>query len=720
MVPGRKIIMNIQIDKDNTRFLLTNDVMSYGFTLMETGLPVNLYWGAPLFCPDDMPTPEQRQVYRHRSMADVTAFYRELSVFGGKFFDESALKFTFPDGIRASDFRFTGFEKGDDSLVLSFRDAMHPLVLKLRYKLYKEVLVRSCSFINEGNAGIGVENFASATWHLPGDVTDWRVTHLAGHWGKEAMPCHEKLTPGKFTIESRTGITGPYHIPFFAMDDGSANEFSGRVFFGSVLWSGNWKIVFERDCYERGNISGGINDFDSRFTLKPGETFDTPDFVAGFTPDGFGEMSRILHRWQDDSLLPSGVAHKELPMLTNTWGSLALNVNEKNVIETARTAARIGSELFVIDDGWQHALGDWYPDPVKFPNGLRPVIEEVAKLGMTFGLWIEPEAFEIKSNLYKEHPEWAMAYPGCEPDVRYRGDADRHSMMLNLANPEVADYLYTSIHKLVAETGLSYLKLDMNTFFSSPGGAERIWIDYAHNLDWIFQTLAKDFPSLLMENCASGAGRTSLQMTRSFGRINRSDNQDALDILKLHEGFTYMNMPRMAGGACHISDTMRHVNNRTTPLKFQAYCGMLGSLACGKPLGKCSDEEIAEIRSYVDLYKKLRPVIHNGDFYRLASAFEHPYAIYEYVAKDRSEAVVFVLGASIQFGDRVPFFLVPGLDPDAVYEIECHGTVIPDQAEYFAEFAKYTPMTGRGLAQVGLHAALVGDYDCRILHLKRK
>lgn len=708
--------MKIGIDKNGTRFLLTGAGMSYAFELAETGLPVNLYWGAPLKSADDLPTMVQRQLGRHRPADLLVNQFRELPVFGGKFYEESALKISYPDGIRGSEFRFSGYEQDGNTLSLRFRERRHPVVLTLIYTLHEHILERSFRIVNEGDDAVVLENFASAAWHMPSDVVDWRATHLGGHWGMEAMPVRRILAPGKVVIESRTGLSGPFHVPFFALDNGLATESCGKVFFGTVLWSGNWKITFDRDWFEHTAVIGGINEFDSRISLKPGETFEAPVFAAGFTDEGFSGMSRILHRWQDDVLLPPSIAHKPLPMLTNTWGSLNFFVDEESVIRTAENAAKIGTELFVIDDGWQAALGDWFPDRKKFPNGLRPVMERVAKLGMKFGLWIEPESFELKSELYKAHPEWAMCYPGCEPETRYRGDVDRTSVMLNLAKREVAEYLYHSIRKLVEETGISYLKLDMNCFFSSPGGSERIWIDYARNLDWIFQTLSRDFPELLMENCASGAARASLQMTRSFGRMNRSDNQDALDMLKLHEGFTYMNLPRMAGGACHISDSMVHVNNRVTPLKFQAYCGMLGSLACGKNLMLCSDEELTEIRAYVDLYKKLRPVIHLGNLYRLASAFECPYAIYEYVSQDRSEAVIFVLGASIQFVSKIPPFLVPGLEEDAVYDVTCYGTV----PECSVAVPEYRPITGRGAAQAGLQVELTGDYDCRILHLRKQ
>ena len=712
--------MEIQEDRNGRRFLLSAGNMSYALELDAEDHPVNLYWGRKLERMEDLPSLDDRRQNRHRSPRQSGAVCQEYPAFYGEFYDECALKITWPDGIRATRFRFLEAVRETDRLVLSFEEERHALTLKLFYRLLPDLnlMERWSEIHNETGSGILLENYASAAWQMPGTVADWRLTHLAGRWGREAKPERLMVTQGKFVLESRTGLSGPFHVPFFALDDGSADELTGRVFFGAVLWSGNWKITFERDWFDHTAVLGGLNEFDSRITLHPGETFSVPLAVAGFTDEGFSGMSRILHRWQEEELLPRSIARRELPVLTNTWGSLNFYVNEENVIRTAEQAAKIGSELFVIDDGWQSALGDWFPDCKKFPNGLRPVIERVKQLGMDFGLWIEPESFELKSELYQAHPEWAMHYPNCKPETRYRDDVDRTSAMLNLANRDVAEYLYHAIHKLVKETGIRYLKLDMNCFFSSPGGSERIWIDYAANLDWIFQTLSRDFPGLLLENCASGAARASLQMTRAFGRMNRSDNQDTLDILKLHEGFTYMNLPRMAGGACHISDSNYYVNHRTVPLKYQACCGMLGSLACGKNLMRCSDEELAEIRQYVDLYKKLRRVIHLGDLYRLASAFDHPYAIYEYVAQDRSEAVVFVLGTSFQFASKMPPFLLPGLDSDAVYDITCYGA---DKESFVTPVTpeRHT-LTGRGAAQVGIQVSLIGDFDCRILHLVRR
>lgn len=714
--------MKIQSDRNGRRFLLTAGEMSYALELDAEDHPVNLYWGGKLERMEDLPSLDDRRRNRHRSPRQSDMVCQEYPAFYGEFYDECALKITWPDGIRATRFRFLEGVREKDCLILSFEEERHALTLKLFYRLLPDLnlMERWSEIRNATGSGVLLENYASAAWQMPGTVADWRLTHLAGRWGREAKPERLMVTQGKFVLESRTGLSGPFHVPFFALDDGSADELSGEVFFGAVEWSGNWKITIDRDAFDHTAVVGGINDFDSRPVLEDGETFRTPVFCGGWSEEGFSGMSRILHRYQLHHLLPKEIAGKPMPVVFNSWGSINIHVNEENILGAARKAQRIGAELFVIDDGWQTFLGDWTPDPEKFPNGLKPVIEEVRKLGMELGLWVEPESFELKSELYRKHPEWAMAYPGCPPFRKRRDDVDRDSVMLNLARRDVAEYLYTSLHTLVAETGIRYLKLDMNCFVSSPGWGDRpgwFWIDYVRNLHWIFETLSSDFSGLLMENCAAGAGRADLSMQRCFGRMNRSDNQDALDMVKLHENFSYVNHPRLAGGACHISDSMFGINLRRTPMKFQAYCGMLGSLACGKDLMHCSEEELDEIRSYTDLYKKIRHVTNFGDFYRLVSNYTHPYAVYEYLLPDRTEAVVFVLGASIQFSDKIPPIRVPGLLPDAVYAVTCYGNRVQTN-DYSASVREYRDLSGRGAANAGIRVELLGDYDCRILHFQ--
>lgn len=714
--------MGILVDHAKKRFLLNAGEMGYAFEIAENGLAVNLYWGAKLERADDLPSVAAVQEYCHRTNRQSENARQEYPAFYGEFYNECALKAEYADGVRGTRLRYEGFrvteERKSDLLTLEFTDALHPLNVRLFYRVWREIglIDRWSEIENASEREIRLDHFASACWQLPPAMTGCRLTHLSGRWGKEAMVNRLPVEPGRFTMESRTGLSGPFAVPFFALDDGNATESAGEVFFGALQWSGNWRITVERNAWDTTAVTGGINEFDSGIVLAPGETFPTPVFTGGWSSEGHGGMSRTLHLHQLRHLLPPAIAAKPMPLIFNSWGCINIHVNEENIRRAEALAARVGAELFVIDDGWQSALGDWVPDPEKFPDGLKPVIDEARRLGMEFGLWVEPESFELRSELYRAHPEWAMSYPGVEPFERYRADVDRTSVMLNLARHDVADYLYASLHRLVKETGIRYLKLDMNCFFSSPGWgglprAEqgRIWIDYVHNLHRIFGRLSADFPELLMENCASGAARADLAMTRFFGRMNRSDNQDAVDMLALHTGFTQVNLSRLAGGACHISDAMSHVDHRKTPLRFQAFCGMLGSLAIGKDLTACGEEELAEIRSYAKLYKKIRHVTQFGSLYRLAAHGEGPYAIFEYVAPGRSEAVVFVFRVTQQFADPMPFFRIPGLAPEACYELEIYGGE-PDGTRI---------LSGLGAASVGVRVNLVGDCDCRILHFRK-
>ncbi len=318
-----------------------------------------------------------------------------------------------------------------------------------------------------------------------------------------------------------------------------------------------------------------------------------------------------------------------------------------------------------------------------------------------------------------------MAYPGCESPRHYRQDVDRTSFMLNLACDDAAEYMYQSLRKLFQETGIKYLKLDMNYYFASPGlhGLEpekqqTMWVKYVQNLHGIFARLIEEFPDAIFENCASGGGRTDLAMSRYFSRINRSDNQDTLDIQKLHEGFTWIHPSRLAGGACHISDGFYYVNRRKTPLRYQAFTGMMGSLAVGKNLFECPQEELDEISEYIKLHKRLRHIPQFGDMYRLASHYNHPYNIVEFVSPDKKEALVFALGHSIQFSDKIPAFQLKGLNPDDVYEFEYFGNLV--DSGYSASIEEYHPVSGRGLMELGLRIELLGDLDSRLMYLKAK
>ncbi len=718
-------MQNIIIDEANKLFLINTSDWSYGMGVNENGHLCNLHWGGSIRDTSDLPSIENCLFYKHRKPERSILKRQEYPGWGDAFYDEPALKASFADGTRCCVLVYKSCEKiagkNAETLKITLEDKFYPLQVDLFYRVFTDcaILERWSQISNNGVLEIELESVMSAAFNLPRNTDDYRLTHLSGRWGKEATINQIPVTQSRTILESRTGLSGPHAVPYFALDRFDADEKKGRVWFGSVEWSGNWKIAVYRDAYEEVSVVGGVNDFDFSYPLAPENSFTTPVFCCGLSSEGFGGASRMLHDYQRLHLLPPAAA-KPLPLIVNTWASLHADVDEKSVMGVIEKSGELGAELFVIDDGWQKALGDWVTDLEKFPRGLEPLINRAKELGMDFGLWVEIESIEERSEIFRQHPEWVMQYKNRPRHSKYREDVDRTTYLINFAHEDVCEYFYRQLHRLVEETGITYLKLDMNYFFTDPGWNEMpknqrrtIWYHYAANIHKLFRKLSSDFPTLRIENCASGCSRSDLGMSRYFSRINRSDNQDPLDILKLHEGFSKIHLPGLAGGACHISDDMHHINGRHIPLTFQAIAGMLGSLAIGKNLPECPQEEIDAITYWAKLYKKFRAIVYCGDFYILYSHYNNAYAAYQYVSKDKTKSLIFTFAQACQFSVRLPVFELQGLTDDATYTIEAFGNDSPYQPDYHQR-------SGSSLMEIGLQSDLLGDYQARLFYLEKQ
>ncbi len=709
------------IQQSGKTFLLENGQFSYAFGISAENRLIHLHYGAPVRI-GDLPEPDEVQRHTHTPKNRLVFAAQEYPAWGGAVYTEPALKVTRPDGVRNILPVYQGFgtsaDECSETLRVDLLDSAAGLEIRLFWRVYKDssLMDRRVELRNIGNGTLRLESVLSAAFQMPRDVPEYRLTSLAGRWANEGMIQRQNVPRNRITLESRTGLSGPFAMPFFALDDGCATERDGRVWFGTLQWSGNWKITAEQNGYGRTLLCAGLNDFDFEYHLPPGQIFRTPVLTFGYAGDGFSGMTLQMHRHIRAHVEPEFFRGREMPLIANTYASFGSGpeMNEAKTLELAEAAARIGVELFVFDAGWQKALGDWTPHPEKFPNGIRGVRERVRELGMKFGVWVELESLELHSDLYAAHPDWIMNYPdqALSPDLVDGTNPKR--ILLNLAKKEVADYLFDSMDRLISDNDLDYLKLDMNRAFTAPGwpdappekGERAIWFEYVRNLYSIFERIQKKYPALMMENCAEGNHRADWRFQRYFSRVNRSDNQDSLDILKLHEGFSFLHLPKWAGGGCHISDYTSMINGRIIPLRFQAYAGMLGSLAVGKRLTKCSPEELDEIREYGELYKKLRRVIHNGDFYRIVSHHEKPYAVYQYVSPDRRESVVFFFAHALQFATPVPPVRLAGLEPERIYTITAYGGK-----------ESFRPKSGQALEALGVQVLLRGDFDARILHL---
>lgn len=706
---------SIIYDAKRKAFLLQTDNTSYAFGLSPYGLFINLHWGGRVKTIDDVPEPLETHYFHQSSSAYRARFSRaEYPANAEGFHLEPCLKIEKPDKLVHLALRYASHDIHGDHLQVVLKAKDYPLHVILHYRVYPEfdLIDRWVEIKNEGPDEILVENIQSAVWYVP-HTHKYRLTHIAGNWCAEWQVRQEMLEQGEKILQSRGGISGHFHVPLFALDqDGLATEKGGAVWFGTLQWSGNWKMIVEQNPYNQVRVSGGYNDYDFALELGPGESHNTPVFTAGFTRGGFGEASRMLHRYQKKYLYPENRRDVEVPIVYNTYGSIRRErVTEKNVMALIPRAAEIGVEMFIVDAGWQTAIGEWTVHSEKFPRGLKPVIDEVHRQGMEFGLWIEPERVMHDARLFTEKDEWLFA-------------KTKYHAMLNLSRRDVLEHVYDEIAKLLCENDIRYLKLDFNRYFEIPDVPDRrtMRTKYVENFYELFERLRKEFPDVFFENCASGSGRPDLKMDTYFARINRSDNQDPLDCIRFQEGFTYLHPAYMAGGAGHISyDITYMMNHREAPFRFMAHIGMMGWLATSLPLDKATPDELAELKRYFDLFKKIRHVTCRGEVHRIASLREHPYAAFEFALPDASEAVLFVFGHGLQFGERIPNLLMESLDPDKVYDVEAHGQH-PSPKDIYLPRAQptYRARSGRALMEIGLHVDLFGDYDSRIFHFKTR
>ncbi|HUO31471.1 MAG TPA: alpha-galactosidase [Bryobacteraceae bacterium] len=679
----------------------------------------NVYWGKRLFRDDDLApahtSPEHASFDSRETMST-----EEYPGWGGLRYNEPCLKVTLADGTRDLVLNYVSQEIQGETLVIHTKDIRYALAVDLYYHVYpqSDIIEKHSVIRNQTAQPLVVESAQSGVWYVP-DGEGYRLSYLTGRWAGETQLHHEMIGPGKKVMESRRGNTSHQANPWFALDGGPsmplATEDHGRVWFGAIGWSGNWKLVVEETPAQQVRVTGGFNDFDFGYLLKPGETLETPAFYGGFTDQGFGESSRIMHGFERKEILPDRAAPHPRPILYNSWEATTFHVNEAGQKELADKAARIGVELFVMDDGWfgqrndDHAgLGDWTVNPQKFPNGLGGLIRYVNGLGMKFGLWVEPEMVNPNSDLYRAHPDWAMHF-----NDRPRSEA-RNQLVLNMAREDVRDYIFSVLDKLVSENHIEFLKWDMNRHFGEPGWPEvpvdeqkRIWVKYVDHVYEIVDRLRAKHPGLEIESCSGGGGRLDLGILKRVDEVWTSDNTEAFDRLQIQEGFTYAYAPKVM--MAWVTD-VPNLNGRSTPLQYRFLVAMQGSLGIGSNLNHWADADFALATRMVAIDKQIRGTVQQGNLYRLFSPRDGEFTANQYVAADGKQAVLFAFLHSQQYLRPVPIVYLRGLDEHAVYRLRSIDHKLTDRLE---------TASGAYLMNHGIQLRLGGDYDSTLLILER-
>ena len=690
---------------------------TYAVGVNERGELQERYWGPKLTRPEDLGAAHSRPE-RASFDSSETNTNGEYPGWGGIYFAEPCLKLTRADGDRDLVLHYLDYKIDGMTLQLRAKDIRDDIVVTLLYRAYpdEDILRKNARIENGTNQAITIESAQSGVWYLPRNES-YRLTYASGAWANEDQLTQEPVHQGKVVLESRRGNTSHQLYPWFALDEnGQATEETGRVWFGEIAWSGNWKLVVEETPDRQVRVVGGFNDFDFGYPLKPGETLETPAYYGGFSAHGFGGASRQLHRFENSEILPDHAHPKVRPVLYNSWEATEFNVNEEGQSALAAKAAKIGIERFVMDDGWfgarntDHAgLGDWVVNPKKFPNGLTGLIRNVTANGMDFGLWFEPEMVNPDSDLYRKHPDWVMNFQG-----RPRSEA-RNQLILNMARDDVKDYVFHAVDQVLSGNDIKFVKWDMNRHFGEPGwpgvpvaDQKEIWVKYVRNVYDIMDRLRKNHPGLEIESCSGGGGRVDLEILRRTDEVWPSDNTEAFDRLRIQEGFTYFYTPKVM--MAWVTD-VPNTNGRSTPLKYRFLVAMQGSLAVGSNLNKWSDADFALATKMIAYYKSIRETVQLGQLYRIFSPRTGEFTANQYLSQDGRQSVLFAFLHSQQYDRPTPTVRLRGLDESAIYRVKTTDNKWPRANGTYS---------GSYLMNQGITLHLTGDYDSTVVEFDRE
>lgn len=612
-----------------------------------------------------------------------------------------------------------GEEKTCRTLELVCEDPILKLQVILSYSVFADTdaIARSVRIANGGSEEIFLTKVLSACIDM--DNEEYEMVTLNGSWARERVIQVSPVRKGKQSVGSVRGESSHQAHPFMAWKSRTTTEETGDIYAMHFVYSGNFLAQIEESQFGSIRAMMGIHPEDFCWKLSPGESFQAPEVICMYSAQGVGGMTRNFHDLYRNHLIRGIYKDKKRPVLINNWEATYFNFNTEKLLEIARQAAALGIEMLVMDDGWfghreddNTSLGDWQVNESKLQGGLQHLVEEVNRLGMKFGIWFEPEMVSPDSDLYRQHPDWAIQIPGRV------GSLSRNQYVLDLTRKEVRDHVYDMVAAVLHSANIEYVKWDMNRQLSDLGSfglpADRQGELLHRQILAVYEMqerLIREFPNLLLENCSGGGARFDPGMLYYSPQIWCSDDTDAVERLSIQAG-TAMLYPLSTMGA-HVSDCPNHTVGRTTPFETRGYVALSGTFGYELDVTKIPAADREQIPAQVAMYHKYNDLVRRGDYYRIAHYAEnHLYDCWEVVAKDKSEALVTyvqVLGQANCHSRRIR---IPGLAPDKTYVIE-NAADWPElqQTEYGGDALYYAGI---------LVPPLPGDFRARLLHLVMK
>lgn len=686
--------------KESPLFHLQTDRSSYIFFVHESGQLLNLHYGKRI-----NHSLHLRELYQNYStqVGSSTCYQADSNLtldtvtaeypgYGKGDYRTPAFLLAYADGTTTSDFVYYDHilhnEKIAPSEMPHVRDdheknfALSTLEIRLKERsrdvfihLYYtpvpdgNAIIRFASLENRSDSQIKIKRMMSMSLDFSDAAFD--ILTLDGMWSRERQVNRTSIRPGILSIDSKKGVSGANHNPFFAILRHDTTENQGDVYGLALIYSGNFDGKVELSPYSMTRFQMGVSDFDFEWCLEPGATFDTPEAAVVFSDNGLNGMSQSFHRLINEHIVHRRWRYKTRPILINNWEATYFDFNEKKLLKLAEEASRLGIELFVLDDGWfkgrnddRSSLGDWVTDRKKLPGGLGNLSDKISSLGMSFGIWVEPEMISPDSDLYRAHPDWAVAIPGVVPSL------GRNQLLLDLTNPEVINHLFECLSDVFKSADITYVKWDMNRNFSDihsnhldRSNARSFAHRYVLGLYRLLQMLCDRFPEILFESCSSGGNRYDMGMLFYMPQTWTSDNTDAVERVEIQYG-TSMVFPLSTMGA-HVSGRPSHQVLRSTPIETRFNVAAFGLLGYELDLTKLSPFDKKVIKKQIAFYKQHRALLQYGRFYRHESPFKENCTSWSVVSDD-----AFIVGYYQKLQRPCPSLesiKLNGLDPDRLY-----------------------------------------------------
>lgn len=650
--------------QDGTIVLNTKNT-SYVMGYTPGGLLQNLHYGSKIRLDNPVPLQDKTvagfggDVLEPGNTVAASSLCLELSPVNRGDYRRSALLASMPNGAGTTAFGYTAaVQRGkspapaggmphahgaDAVLEVSFSEP-GGLAVELFYSIFYDcdVITKKMRITNRSSGSLMLQRALSQQLDLL--FCDYTLYTLNGAWARESQLHKRPLAPGIVQFGSTTGISSHRSNPFFFLAQNQATEFAGDVYGFNLVHSGSHEASVEVDTHGKLRVMQGVASEGFAWPLAPGEAFTTPEAVLTFSANGKDGMSQNMHRFVRGHILPPQWANAPRPVLVNNWEGTYFSFDEGKLLGMAKIAAKLGIELFVLDDGWfgqrnsdKAGLGDYDVNRKKLSSGLDGLAKKINALGMDFGLWFEPEMVNEDSELFRAHPDWVVQTPGYAPCT------GRNQYVLDLCRPEVRGYIIQSVNEILSSANIKYVKWDMNRNLSdcySPALESQGMFahSYALGLYQLFDEICLAHPDILFEGCSSGGNRFDLGILSYMPQIWTSDDSDAIERQRIQTGISY-GYPQCCMG-CHVSAVPNHQSLRKTPLGTRFNTAVFGQLGYELDLRHLTAPEQQEVAAQVRFYKQHRILLQYGRFMRLANPFEQDNCRWMVVAEDGGEAML--------------------------------------------------------------------------------